>query len=257
MSGAIDPTSDRATYRQIADRLRDSILSGDLIEGGQLPSERALMDSYGAARGTVRQAIGLLRSEGLIEVTHGRGGFVRRRPPVKRLAHDRFARRHREAGKGAYNVELETSGRTGDVEVLEIGPVAAPPEIAERLRCASGERLLVRRRRYWAEGQPMELAASYLPWELVEGTRITEKDTGPGGIYARLEEIGQRLDRFVEEVSSRMPTPEEAKALRLTAGIPVFLLVRTAYTVDGRAVEVCDTTMAADRYVLVYELPAS
>ena len=53
-----------------------------------------------------------------------------------------------------------------------------------------------------------------------------------------------------------MPTPEEARALKLGSGVPVFRLVRTAYDLDGRAVEVCDTIMAADAYLLSYELPA-
>ncbi|HEV3288196.1 MAG TPA: UTRA domain-containing protein, partial [Streptosporangiaceae bacterium] len=50
--------------------------------------------------------------------------------------------------------------------------------------------------------------------------------------------------------------PDEAKVLSLRPGVPVFRLVRTAYDVDGRAVEVCDTLMAADAYQLSYELPA-
>ena len=53
-----------------------------------------------------------------------------------------------------------------------------------------------------------------------------------------------------------MPTPDEAKALSLRPGVPVFRLIRTAYDMDGRAVEVCDTVMAADAYQLSYELPA-
>ena len=53
-----------------------------------------------------------------------------------------------------------------------------------------------------------------------------------------------------------MPTPEEARLLQLRPGVPVFRLVRTAYDIDGRAVEVCDTIMAADAYVLAYDLPA-
>ena len=44
--------------------------------------------------------------------------------------------------------------------------------------------------------------------------------------------------------------------LSLSPGVPVFRLIRTAYDLDGRAVEVCDTIMAADAYVLSYELPA-
>jgi GntR family transcriptional regulator len=53
-----------------------------------------------------------------------------------------------------------------------------------------------------------------------------------------------------------MPTPGEARVLALSPGVPVFRLVRTAFDVDGRAVEVCDTILASDAYLLAYELPA-
>jgi GntR family transcriptional regulator len=256
VSTTIDPTSDRPAYLQIADQLRQAIVGGQLGPGAKLPSERALMGTYGAARGTVRQAIATLRAEGLIDIEHGRGAFVRRRPPVQRKAYDRFARRHREAGKAAYLAELEVEGRQPEVQVLEVAQAPATVEVARLLHVAKGDPVLVRRRRYLADGQPMELATSYLPWELVQGTQIEQRDTGPGGIYARLEEMGHRLKRFTEDVRARMPLPEEARALQLPPGVPVFVLVRTAFDVEERPVEVCDTVMAADRYVLSYELPA-
>lgn len=253
---SIDPTSDRPAYKQIADHLREAIATGDLAPSEALPSERVLMERYGAARGTIRQAIIVLKGEGLIAVEHGRGSFVRARPPVRRVAFDRFARRHRDAGKAAYLAELEAEGRVPDVEMLELGKRSAPADAAERLGVEPGDPVLVRRRRYLADGQPMELATSYVPWQIAAGTPMTRQNPGPGGIYARIEEAGHTLARFTEEVSSRMPTPEETRALRLPAGVPVFALVRTAYDGEGGAVEVCDTVMAADRYVLAYELPA-
>lgn len=256
MANGIDATSDRPAYRQIADHLRQAIVAGTLEAGSQLPSERSLIDEYGAARGTVRQAIALLRSEGLVDVEHGRGVFVRQQPPIRRLAHDRFARRHRTAGKAAFLVEADAEGRRPEVEVLRVGPEKASPDVAERLGLSVGARVLIRSRRYLSDGEPVELATSYLPWELVKGTQICDDNPGPGGIYARLEDAGHQLKRFSEEVTARMPLPEEVRALRLTPGVPVFRLVRTAYEKSGRAVEVCDTVMAADRYVLSYELPA-
>lgn len=253
---SVDASSDRPVFRQIADHLREEIQSGRLHEGARLPSERLLTDEYGTARGTVRQAITLLKAEGLIETERGRGGFVRSRPPVRRIAHDRFARRHRNAGKAAFLAEAEAEGVSPGVEVLRIGPEAAPAEIAVRLGVEPGSKVLVRRRRYLADGDPVELASSYLPMRIAQGTPITRKNPGPGGIYARLEEAGHRLARFTEEVTARMPSPEEARSLRLTAGTPVFGLVRTAYDEAGLAVEVCDTVMASNRFVLSYELPA-
>lgn len=256
MAVAIDPTSDRPVFKQIADRLRTAIQSGELAAGGRLPSEQELMDAYGVARGTIRDAIRLLRSEGLVRTEHGRGTFVRDRPPVRRLAHDRFARRHRERGRAAYLAELEAEGRVADVEVLSVTREQAPDEVAVWLQLAVGADVLVRRRRYLADGEPMEVATSYIPWELAEGTAIAERDTGAGGIYARLEERGHRLKRLSEEVTARMPTSDEMRALRLEAGIPVIRLVRVAYDSNELPVEACDTVMAADRYVLSYELPA-
>jgi len=252
----IDPASDRPMYLQIADHLRTAIVRSELKPGAQLPSEADLMSTYGAARGTVRQAVATLRAEGLLEVHHGRGAFVPRRPPIQRKAYDRFARAHRQQGKAAYTVDMEQAGRTLKVEVLEVGPGLSPPEIAERLKISATDQVLVRRRRYLADGEPTELATSYLPWELVKGTRIAEPNPGPGGIYARLEEMGHELHHFTEDVRARMPLPEEARALALSPGIPVFILVRTAYDVHGTPVEVCDTVMRADAWTLSYELPA-
>jgi GntR family transcriptional regulator len=253
---AIDPTSDRPVFKQIADRLRVAILSGELEPGAQLPSEQELIDTHGVARGTIRQAMNLLRSDGLVRTEHGRGSFVRDRPPVRRLAHDRFARRHRERGRAAYLAELEAEGRVAEVEVLEVERVTTPDDVAVWLQLAMGADVLVRRRRYLADGEPMELATSYVPWELAEGTQLTEPNSGPGGIYARLEERGHRLKRFSEEVTARMPTVDEIRALRLQPGVPVIRVVRVAYDTGELPVEACDTVMAADRYVLSYELPA-
>ena len=256
MVAMIDPTSDRPVFKQIADGLRTAILSGELVPGARLPSEQQLINSYRVARGTIRDAVDVLRSEGLVRTEHGRGTFVRDRPPVRRLAHDRFARRHRERGRAAYLAELEAEGRRPEVQVLEVTRTKAPDEVAVWLQLAIGADVLVRRRRYLADGEPMELATSYIPWELAEGTPMIEANTGPGGVYARLEERGHELKRFSEEVAARMPTSDEARALVLEPGVPVIRVVRVAYDTDERPVEACDTVMAADRYVLSYELPA-
>ncbi|GLW98912.1 GntR family transcriptional regulator [Microtetraspora sp. NBRC 16547] len=252
----LDPTSDRAVFRQIADHLRDAIERGALAQGDKVPSEARLMEHYGVARMTIRNALQVLQSEGLTVAEHGRGVFVRSHPPVRRLASDRFARRHRDQGKAAFIAETEEAGGTPSVDSIKITETAPTPDIAERLGLATRDRVIVRSRRYLINGQPVETAVSYIPAEIAKGTPIMQPDSGPGGIYARLEELGFQLDHFIEEIKSRMPMRDEAKALRLAPGVPVFHLVRTAYATNGRAVEVCDTVMSSDAYMLTYELPA-
>src|ERR1700739_1706883 len=93
LTQAIDPASDRAVYKQIADHLRTARAQARLSEGAQLPSETQLMTHYGVARMTARNSLRLLQDEGLITAEHGRGVYVRARPQVRRLAADRFAQR--------------------------------------------------------------------------------------------------------------------------------------------------------------------
>jgi GntR family transcriptional regulator len=254
--GRIDRQDDRSPYRQIADHLRTAIDRGDLRPGDRLPSEAELTQHYGVARMTARQAIQELRAEGRVIAEHGRGVFVRRPAPVRRVASDRFARRHRDAGKAAFLAEAEKGGFHPQVDQIEVVRVDAPATVRERLHLDEYQLVISRSRRYLADGQPVEVAVSYIPFAFAEGTPITEIDTGPGGVYARLEEAGHVLDRFVEEVTARMPTAEERRHLELDDGVPVLVVSRTAYDVSGTPVEVCDTVKAAPAYLLEYDIPA-
>lgn len=252
----LDLAGDRPIFKQIADHLRDAIEQGKLRAGDKLPSESRLMQHYDVARMTIRHALQVLQSEGLTVAEHGRGVFVRSRPPVRRLASDRFARRHREQGKAAFIAEAERAGGEPFVDSIQIDESVAPPEVGARLGLPVGSPVVVRSRRYLIDGQPVETAVSFIPAEIAGGSQIAQPDSGPGGIYARLEELGYRLERFEEEIRCRMPLREEARALKLAPGIPIFHLIRTAYAEDGRPVEVCDTVMSSDAYVLSYELSA-
>lgn len=254
--GEIDRADPRPPYQQIAAMLRSAVETGELEPGVKLPSEAALIEHFGVARMTARQAIQELRGEGLVIAEHGRGVFVRPMPPVRRLASDRFARKHRDEGKAAFLAEADKTGYQPGVDRIKVRRGAAPKDAAERLRLDPDAEVVIRDRRYLANGRPVETATSYLPLSLVEGTEIEQPDPGPGGIYARLEDHGHALEHFTEEVASRMPTPDERAALEIGPGVPVLTVVRTAYDTADTAVEVCDTVKAAPAYVLEYDFPA-
>jgi GntR family transcriptional regulator len=253
--GSVDRMADAPPFRQIADQLREAIQRGDLEPGGRVPSEAELIDHYGVARMTVRQAVAELKAEGLVIAEHGRGVFVRSRPTVRRLASDRFARRHREAGKAAFLAESESLGAPG-VDQLEVGQISASKRVAGLLRLRAQSKVVRRDRRYLIDDIPVELATTYVPLSIARGTPITSQDTGPGGVYARIEEAGHRLASFTEEVGARMPTPEERRRLSLPEGTPVITVTRVAYDIDSEPVEMTDTVKSAPSYVLEYSFPA-
>jgi GntR family transcriptional regulator len=254
--GSVDRLADAPPFRQIADQLRRAIQRGDLEPGGRVPSEAELIEHYGVARMTVRQAVAELKAEGLVIAEHGRGVFVRSRPSVRRLASDRFARRHREAGKAAFLAETESIGTPG-VDQLEVAQIVPTVRVAEQLKLRKTAKVVSRDRRYLIDDIPVELATTYVPLALARGTRITSNDTGPGGVYARIEEAGYQLASFTEEVGARMPTPSERRRLSLPEGTPVITVMRVAYDVEGRPVEMTDTVKSAPSYVLEYSFPAT
>lgn len=65
----------RKIYEELADRLIEQIRSGSLKPGDPLPTERELAGSYGVGRSSVREALRILESKGLIQ-SIGSGTFV-------------------------------------------------------------------------------------------------------------------------------------------------------------------------------------
>lgn len=66
-----DGPSGGALYRQVAADLREAITTGAYGEAGRLPAEGALAERYGVSRGTVRQALAVLRADGLVTSRRG------------------------------------------------------------------------------------------------------------------------------------------------------------------------------------------
>ncbi|WP_231644864.1 GntR family transcriptional regulator [Sciscionella sediminilitoris] len=211
-------------YQRVAARLRERIRAAQIEPGQVLPSERTLASEYEISRPTVRQAIQLLRNEGLVHVEHGRGAIASPRPRIDRLA--RTAPEGEFTGTWAVRVWFEPA----DARIAAILGIEPDMEVTVRDRVLRADRRAV------------VLATARLPRELTQGTALEQ--TGPcPGIEAATE--------YTEEVGARMPTAEERAALGLADGIPVLTVTRIAST-GSRVLEVDELIMVADRYRLGY-----
>jgi GntR family transcriptional regulator len=246
----LNESSDRPAYKQIADLLREAVISGEIAAGSLLPSEKELMDGFKVARGTARQAFAILKAEGLIDTSRGRGATVRERPPIRRVAHERFGQ---DRKSGAFVADVEDMGRTPHVEMIELGKTTPPESIAKALKLRKSDAALIRRRRYLADDIPMQIASTYVPWRIAKGTQMIEENTGPGGLYGRLADAGHKVKRYVEEVHARPAVSDENDSLQLPQGMPVLVVHRVGMDENDEPVEFSEIVMAADRYVLMYE----
>ena len=81
MNRSVDPgEADPRSYVRLAARIREQIISGDLVSGRPVPSITTLSQEHGHARQTCGKAIQLLEGEGLLTRIPGHGYYVTRNP---------------------------------------------------------------------------------------------------------------------------------------------------------------------------------
>jgi GntR family transcriptional regulator len=231
-------TEERPPYEQVAADLRAQIMAGDIAPGTQLPSTALLVEEFGVSNTTVQKALAVLKGEGYLTSRQGKGVFVRDRQPFRVEVGAYFT-----PSPGGYSYEL-----------LEVGEVPTPAEVAKALRIGSGDLAVLRRRLLRHGGRPVEVEWSYYPLEVTGGTELAESHRIRGGAPRVLAELGYPQRYFVDAVSARMPTTEEAELLALP-DVPVIRQFRVVYSDDDRPIEASVLVKAAHLYELLYRLP--
>jgi GntR family transcriptional regulator len=241
-----------AKAQAIADALAAKIEQGEYGRGTWLPSERELAAEHDADRATVRRAVRLLEEQGLVAIHKSQGAKVvdPDARPVQRDAADITRRVGQWRG---FHVSVLAAGREPFTRT-EIGEVAADTELARWLGVPVGSRLLRRHRTQGVVGDPpVQTSTTYLPWECVELVpRLLEVDTGPGGMYSRLEEVGRAVVEFEDSVSCRLPDVSEQASLEIQPSEPVLAVWRRAYDGEGRIIDVTLRVVVGSRNELTY-----
>ncbi|WP_101257008.1 GntR family transcriptional regulator [Streptomyces barkulensis] len=243
----------RPVYQRIADDLRQQIDEGALAVGSRIPSRSELKRTYAASDQTVDRAVRVLKAAGYAEGQFGRGVFVTDRSPVGSLL------RTGEAVDSPFAARLLTGSPAAPALLWEATSTAtgAPPRIAERLGIGAGDRVMCTRYEYLADRRPLQLATSWEPLALTEGTEVVFPERGPyarRGVRERFAAIGLPVVRATELVGSRSATSAESQALGCSPGQCVTVIERTHHTADGRAVETSDIVVRADRWRLEYRI---
>ncbi|MGH3844796.1 MAG: GntR family transcriptional regulator [Pseudonocardiaceae bacterium] len=249
--------SEPVAYQRVARDLRDRVLNGTYAPDAKMPSLREIEAEFDVSRATSRAAYQVLISEGIVEGRFGGGYYVRSYRPIIRHGIQRLAGQARAEGRAIWDADPGTAGRELVVDQVQVATEEPPGDIANELNVETSTRTVVRRRRYVLDGKPVLLSTSYFPADIASGTRIEQEHTGPGGAYARLADAGEPPAWFQEDVTARMPSPEEARQLQLPAGTPVLAIRRVVWGPTGRGLEVNSMVGDAGSYVLRYRWVAA
>jgi GntR family transcriptional regulator len=227
------PRADRA--RRTADVLRQQIHAGAYPDG--LPAENDLATEFFVSRNTIREALTVLKNEGLIE----------RGPKVG----THVAQRKYHHGLDALLGLKETFKDLGEVrnEVRAAMPVTAPPAVAGRLQLKPGDQaVFIERLRYLGD-LPLSLDLTYLTPDI--GTRILDFALESNDLFALIEQVtGHRLGSASLALEAIPADAHSAATLQVPDGAALLMLERLTSLDDGRPVDLEYIRMRGDRIAM-------
>lgn len=205
MSGYVKPLR-QPMYRQLQERLREVIESGEFAEGEQFLTERQVVERYHVSRPTANKVLSGMAAEGRLEFRKGVGTFVRRRPldyDVQSLV--------------GFTQKALDAGRHPSTRVLGFDRVAVTEvesEIASHLRAKPGEALLAIGRLRLADGLPVILERRWLPAALFPGLNRSELR---GSIY---KVIAEKYRLQITESGQTIRDRYSRRGRQTPAGLP-------------------------------------
>ncbi len=230
-------------YTQIANELRQNINQGAYQVGDRLPTENQLSDRFGVNRHTVRRAIALLKSEGLLRVDQGRGTFVAGTPI-----------RYPIGQRMRYNETLKAQGFQNSFQLLKAVEIPATQTIAEGLDTPVGEPVALIERLEFADEQPIAISSSHFPLHLFPD--ILSHEDKMWSISRLVRQVyGCDHIRRTTRVSARIVRPQDARLLRLPLNYPILLTESVNIDQYSHVIEYGVTRFRGDRMEVVFENP--
>ncbi|MEO5756861.1 MAG: phosphonate metabolism transcriptional regulator PhnF [Mesorhizobium sp.] len=236
---SIERRSGVSLWRQIADKILQSIAVGDFAENAALPPEVALAERYGVNRHTVRSAISALVQEGVLRAEQGRGTFVLSR---KRLSYPIGARTRFSTG---------LQGQTSERHIVLLASTVEPASrrVAEGLGLAKGADVIRLETRGEADGRAVSRAAGWFDAKRFAGIDAAMAQTG--SITASLARFG--IDDYLRQstvLSARHADAADLADLDLQPGAIVLVTVAVNVTPDGQPIQFSESRFPAERVEL-------
>lgn len=220
-------------WSQVSDDLRRRIAEGEFTAG--FPGELSLTEQYEVSRHTIREALRVLRAEGLVSSGRGRASTV--------------AGPHYRQSLGAlYSLfeTIEEQGASQRSDVLRLG-LTTNSTVAAYLGLDGTAQFVVLERVRYADDEPLAHDTSWLPAAQARG--ILDADFTRTGLYAALQRLSVIIDAGSERISAVGAPRHIARHLGVPAGAPLFSVERRA-TAQGRPAEWRETFIRGDRFSL-------
>jgi len=218
----IDRSSPVPLYFQVASRIEQAIVSGELPPGSRIENEIALVQRLNLSRPTVRRALQELVGKGLLVRRRGIGTQVVQRPVTRKVELTSL-----------YD-DLSRGGQHPATALISHEIIAADDRLADRLSLTPGTPVLHIRRLRSTDGTPLAVMENFLPEEF---TDMAVAELESRGLYQLMRARGTHMRVAQQRIGARPATPEESRLLQIKARSPLLTMDRITFDDSGRAVE--------------------
>ena len=240
IQAVVDPSSPVPLHAQVQTIVRRMLDQPPYRDGAVLPDEITLAEQLKVGRGTVRQAIGALVNEGLVERRRGAGSRRVPKPITGDLAAFRsFSREMAHAGVAVRLIAASLERR------------AAPALVAERLGIAVGESIPYLIRVRGDDHGPIALFTSWF----APSVDLRSGDDLASPLYQLIgTRGGPQPASSEEELLAVRPSAEVARRLSGDIDLPVLERRRRVLAADGSCFEYAVVHYRSDRFHLRLQL---
>jgi GntR family transcriptional regulator len=210
----------------VKSRLKQRILN-DEFEAGRIPSETDLALELGVSRTTIRDALSRLELEGTIFRKQGAGTFVNRASlQIKTRLEEIWG----------YEAMLQDHGYTPSTQILGVEEQAAGGQVAADLGLAPEEPILVVKKLFLADNQPVIFTLNHIPVELIKSGYPQEAFHQP--IFQFLANYcQQQLSYYLSEIVPLLAPDWLANLLHLPqAPTPLLSFEEIGYNQDHQPI---------------------
>lgn len=223
-------------YLHIYNYLKEKILSNEYKPGEKLPSENYLTQTFNVSRNTVRRAISMLASDGIVTSVHGKGVFIMEAQPLNFMVGG--LQGFKEASI-SNNVEYSTSIPVFDTLI-------ADKTISKFSKFLEGTDLLKIYRVRNINGENVILDINYFNENVVSGLTV---DMAKDSIYAYIEkEMKLKISGAQKLISIEPATKDDKKYLDLRDNKLVAVVKNFVYLDDGTLFEYTESRHRPDRF---------
>lgn len=221
----IDLEDRRPLYRRLRDQIAQEIVRNRWGPGHQLPTEADFITKYEVSAGTIKKALDILETDGLIERIQGSGTFVRRPDWSNIQTHS-----------------IRYFGSAGDLRplrsrIFEREALPGPPEVTSVLQLEPHARVIRLRRLRSHDALPVLTEEIWLGEEQF-ALLLTTPDTDQPLLYPLYERLcGVAVARAKESITIEAAGPPDAEMLGIAEGRPMVVISRVAFGYDDRPVE--------------------